>query len=227
MPLQVAISFIGNLLMNTNNQRRMQMNSTSRPCSTRHEIIKTIPTLRLQLQTNFILRATLSGVPRGRPSVRVVVTTTAAPIYCVHSATHKPAVNFRQLKILCCQKKKYRKIETTTQRRMQQKGAVEMAADSQEMAFFVRTDRTEKSRPVVTLLLLLLLSNGADGGTKRKNYKPNISVQRTRTERNVMQPSAKDEGLWQFDEIPPIRLHFHLVLLSLQRHNVRVFRKFS
>ena len=51
---------------------------------------------------------------------------------------------------------------------MQQKGAVEMAADSQEMAFFVRTDRTEKSRPVVTLLLLLLLSNGADGGTKRK-----------------------------------------------------------
>ena len=85
MPLQVAISFIGNLLMNTNNQRRMQMNSTSRPCSTRHEIIKTIPTLRLQLQTNFILRATLSGVPRGRPSVRVVVTTTAAPIYCVHS----------------------------------------------------------------------------------------------------------------------------------------------
>ena len=85
MPLQVAISFIGNLLMNTNNQRRMQMNSTSRPCSTRHEIINTIPTLRLQLQTNFILRATLSGVPRGRPSVRVVVTTTAAPIYCVHS----------------------------------------------------------------------------------------------------------------------------------------------
>ena len=71
--------------MNTNNQRRMQMNSTSRPCSTRHEIIKTIPSLRLQLQTNFILRATLSGVPRGRPSVRVVVTTTAAPIYCVHS----------------------------------------------------------------------------------------------------------------------------------------------
>ena len=208
----------------------MQMNSTSRPCSTRHEIIKTIPTLRLQLQTNFILRATLSGVPRGRPSVRVVVTTTAAPIYCVHSLSlcnAQTGGEFSSTENLVLPKKKVQKNRDNNTTTNATEGSGGDGSRLSGNGFFCAPTGPKRAGPLLPSSSSSSSPTGRMGEPNEKNYKHNISVQRTRTERNVMQPSAKDEGLWQFDEIPPIRLHFHLVLLSLQRHNVRVFRKFS
>ena len=169
MPLQVAISFIGNLLMNTNNQRRMQMNSTSRPCSTRHEIIKTIPTLRLQLQTNFILRATLSGVPRGRPSVRVVVTTTAAPIYCVHSLSlcnTQTGGEFSSTENLAA-KKSTQKSRQQHNDECNRRERWRWQPTLRKWLFLCAPTGPKRAGPLL-LSSSSSSSNGADGGTKRK-----------------------------------------------------------
>jgi hypothetical protein len=215
-----------------NNQRRMQINDkTSRPCTTRHEIIETIPKRTDMVSPSasdvfFPLHfacATLSGVPRGRCSCRRYHCGSDLLFsFCAQTNRRGIFVNWTFSPL----PKKVQKIKTTT-RRMEQKGAVEMAADSQEMAFFVRTDRTEKSRPVVALLLL---RNGRMGNNKKK-ITSGIFPSTKREDTHWAKCNATECERWkivalcnlQIDEIPPIRLHFHRVLQFLSLVNLASF----
>jgi len=110
--------------MNSNNQRRMQINDkTSRPCSTPHEIIKTIPKRTVSPSAPdeiFPLAcATLSGVPRGRCSCRRYHG--GSDLLFSFSAQTNGRWIFRQLNVFSAAKK-VQKIKTTT-RPMEQKAA--------------------------------------------------------------------------------------------------------